>query len=170
MRTFSQGPTSQRLEAIPVVGGPPATGGRRHPEQYPAALELARAVTVAEEAIIPDAMKSVRQHMHQEAADKLPAVEGHRLLAVAVPVILPPKRNLAVVHRQQPVVGDGDAVGVAPDVVENLLWSGERPLRVDYPFGFPKRRQIAPERRGFMEVVVYAEKKFSAPAANAFVR
>jgi hypothetical protein len=157
MRTFSQGPASQRLEAITVVGGWLRTNGRRHSEQFPAALKLAGAVTVAEEAIISDAVKSVRQHMDQEAADKLLAVEGHRLLAVAVPVILPPKRNLAVVHRQQPVVGDGDSVGVAADIVENLRRSGEGPLREDHPFGFPKWCQVAPERRGFLEVVVRGE-------------
>src|SRR5271165_7022641 len=45
-------------------------------------------MAVAEEAVVPDAVKSIRQHMDQEAADELASLEGHRLLAAAVPVIL----------------------------------------------------------------------------------
>jgi len=42
-----------------------------------------RAVTVAEEAVVPDAMEPIRQDMDQETADELRAIERHRLLAVA---------------------------------------------------------------------------------------
>jgi hypothetical protein len=56
--------------------------------------------------------------MDQEAADELLAVEGHDLLAIAVTVVLPFEPDLAVVHGQQTVVGDGDTVGVPPDIVE----------------------------------------------------
>jgi len=61
-------------------------------------------MAITEEAEIPDAVKSVRQHMDQEAADELPGVEGHRLPAVVIPVILPAEADLAVVHGHQPVV------------------------------------------------------------------
>ncbi len=115
-------------------------------------------MTVAEEAIVPDAVKPVRQHMNEEAADELPTIQRHRLLAVAVPVILPAEADLAVVHGQQPVVGDGDTVGVASDIVEDLGWPGKRPLRVDHPLGVPNRRQIPPA------------KNCSSLAAKAFSR
>src|SRR6266404_9340486 len=119
-----------------------------------AALEFPRAVTVAEEAVVADAMEPVRQDMDQETADQLRAIERHRLLAVAVPVILPAEADLAVVHGQQPVVGDGATVGVASDIVEDLGWPGKRPLRVDHPLGVPDRRQIPPERGRFMKAAV----------------
>src|SRR6266853_1822624 len=115
-------------------------------------------VTVAEEAIVPDAVKPVRQHMNEEAADELATIQRHRLLAVAVSVILPAEPDLAVIHGQQPVVGDGDTVSVASDIVEDLGWPGERPLRVDHPLGVPNRRQIPPERGWFMKVAVGGEK------------
>src|SRR6476659_2182025 len=91
-------------------------------------------------------MEAIRQDMDQEAADELATIQRHRLLAVAVPVILPAEADLAVVHGQQPVVGDGDTVGVASDIVEDLGWPGKRPLRVDHPLGVPNRHQIPPER------------------------
>ena len=115
-------------------------------------------MTVAEEAVVADAMEPIRQHMDQETADELRAIERHRLLAVAVPVILPAEADLAVVHGQQPVVGDGDTVGVASDIVEDLGWPGKRPLREDHPLGVPDRRQIPPERGRFMKVAVRGEK------------
>ena len=61
------------------------------------------------------------------------AVQGHRLLAIAVAVVLPAEADLAVVHGQQTVVGDGDTVGIAADIVEDLGRPGEGPLRVDHP-------------------------------------
>jgi hypothetical protein len=57
-----------------------------------------------------------------------------------------------------PVVGDGDTVGVASDIVEDLGWPGKRPLRVDHPLGVPDRHQIPPERGRFMKMAVRGEK------------
>src|SRR5258706_15244108 len=75
----------------------PPSINRRHPNSC-------LALTVAEEAIVPDAVKPVRQHMNEEAADELPTIQRHRLLAGAVPVILPAEPDLSVVHGQQPGV------------------------------------------------------------------
>ena len=63
------------------------------------------------------------------------AVKGHRLLAIAIPVILPAEADLAVVHGHQAVVGDGNTMGIPPDIVEDLFRPGERPLRIDHPLG-----------------------------------
>ena len=84
-------------------------------------------------------------------------IQRHRLLTVAVAVILPAEADLAVVHGKQPVVGDGDTVSVASDIVEDLGWPGKRPLRVDHPLGVPNRRQMPPERGWFMKVAVRGE-------------
>jgi hypothetical protein len=51
-----------------------------HAGQFPAASQRPSAMAVSGEAVIADAVKPVRQHMDQEAADELPAVQGHRLL------------------------------------------------------------------------------------------
>ena len=86
MRTFPQGSSGQCLIAVAIVSGVRIgrRSGRCHPEQFPAVLELPCAMAVAEEAVVPDAVKPTR--MDQEAADELVGLEGHRLLAVAVPV------------------------------------------------------------------------------------
>src|SRR3984957_17871576 len=114
-------------------------------------------MAVAEEAEVPDAVKPVRQHMDQKAPDELLTREGHYLLAVVISVILPAEADLAVIHGHQSVVGNGDAMSVAPDVVENLGRARERPLRVDHPPGVVGRRQMTAERRGLMQLTIRGE-------------
>src|SRR5208283_4276707 len=96
VRTFAQRPPGQCLETIAVVSRRIGRrSGRRHPEEFPAALKLLRTMAIAEEAEVPDAVKSVRQHMDQEATDDLLGREGHRLPAVVISVVLPAKADLA---------------------------------------------------------------------------
>src|SRR5271167_3762891 len=154
VRTLSQRLSSQRLETVAVVSRRLRSRGRCHPEQFPAPRKLARTMAIAEEAVVPDAVKPVRQYMDQEAADELPGLEGHGLLTVVIPVILPAEADLAVLHGDQAVVGDGDAVGIPPDIVEDLCRSGERPLRVDDPVDVPGRCQITAECGGLMQMTV----------------
>ena len=63
------------------------------------------------------------------------ADKRHRLLLVVVAIVLPAETDLTVLDVEQAIVGDGDAVGIAADVVEHLLGSGERALGIDHPFG-----------------------------------
>jgi len=48
-------------------------------------------------------------------------------------VILPAKTHRGVGDREQPVVGDGDAVSVAGQVVKDVFWSAEGGLGIDDP-------------------------------------
>ena len=73
--------------------------------------------------------------------------------AAAAPVVLPAKAHLAVVlERHQAAVGDGDAMGVAGEVGQHLLRSGEPGLGVDHPLPPPQGREVGPEGAGFPEL------------------
>lgn len=72
--------------------------------------------------------------MHGEPPDKLHVVEGHFQLLGPASVILVGKNGLCGTDVQYPVVGDGDFVGIAPQVFEHGLWMPERPLGIDHPF------------------------------------
>ena len=67
--TPPQRPSGQRLETVVVVSG--RIGGswcsRHHLKQFSATLKLSCAMTVAEEAEIPDAVKAIRQHTSRRA-------------------------------------------------------------------------------------------------------
>jgi hypothetical protein len=75
------------------------------------------------------------QHVQEKAADELGGVERHGPEPVAAfdPVVLPLEGDARLVERDEPGVGDGDAMGVAREIGENGPGSNEGPLGVDDP-------------------------------------
>ena len=67
------------------------------------------------------------------AAGKFMRLDGHHLAAVAVGVVLVAKAHVALIDTQQTVVGDGDAMGVTAQIVEDLVGTAEGLLGVDHP-------------------------------------
>lgn len=82
-----------------------------------------------------DAVEAARQDVEEKAADELGGVERHGLEPVAAfdPVVFPFEGDALVVERDEPGVRDRDAVGVAGEIGEDGLRSGEGPLGVDDP-------------------------------------
>src|SRR5271166_6367682 len=113
------------------------TGGG---DEFSQAADVGGALWAGEEAVVADAMEAVWQHVQEEAADELGGVERHRLYPgfvgrlAAGAIVLPAEGDVLVVEPDQPRIRDGDAMGVAREVGEDGLRSGERPLRVDHPF------------------------------------
>ena len=60
-------------------------------------------------------------------------------------VVAPAEADLPVVEGEESVVGDGDAVSVAAEVVEDLLGAGEGGLGVDDPLGLAEGPEVAGE-------------------------
>jgi len=58
---------------------------------------------------------------------------GHGLLEAAIVVISPAERYLAIAKIHEAVVGDGDAMGIAGQIVQNLVRSPEGRLGIDNP-------------------------------------
>ena len=73
--------------------------------------------------------------MEEEAADELGTVQGHEPNTVALGVVLPAEGDFPVLESDEPMVGDGDAMGIATKVVEHLGWTAEGWLGVDNPLG-----------------------------------
>ena len=67
----------------------------------------------------------------------------HGLLLIVVAVVLPEKANTLVFDIEESMIGDGDTMGVAADIIEYLLRTGERRLGVDTPFQFFCGLQVA---------------------------
>ena len=66
-------------------------------------------------------------------------------------VVPPTEADLTVLDGEEAVVGDGDAVGVAPEVVEDLVGAGEGGLGVDDPLGLAEGLEVAGEGGGVIE-------------------
>ena len=96
-------------------------------------------MAVGKEADVADAMKPARHSVLQEAADELVGGERHHLGFAVMTIVLPGEADLAIVEPDQTTVGDGDAVGVAPEITEHLLGSGKRGFGEDDPVGLGQR-------------------------------
>ena len=82
------------------------------------------------------------RNVQEESPDELVCREGHSLLLIVVAVISPDEFHFATFDIDDPIVGDGHAVGVAANVIHHLLWSGEGRFRVDDPVQVAHRLQM----------------------------
>ena len=57
----------------------------------------------------------------------------HELLLAAMSVVLPAKGDAIVVESDETMVGDGNAVSVTSQIVEDVFWPTERRLSIDDP-------------------------------------
>ena len=71
--------------------------------------------------------------MDKKSAQKLMGGNGHDLLLAAVGIIAPAKGDAIVFEGHETMVGDGDAMGIAGQVVENLFSAAEGWLGVYDP-------------------------------------
>src|ERR1700693_36438 len=80
---------------------------------------------IGEEAEVADAHEAAWQHVEQEAAEELVDRQSHDPLWGAVRGIAPSERDFAISQSKQPVVGDGDAVGVGAEIAQHVFRSTE---------------------------------------------
>src|SRR3984957_10793882 len=130
----------------------------RHAEKFATTGELVLTVAVAEQAVITDPLEAAGQDMDEEAADELVGIQCHRLLLAAATIILPLEANLAILDIKDTIVGNGDAVCIAADILQDLLRSGERALCIDRPFGLADRGQVTLEGSPLLQVSQGGEK------------
>lgn len=94
-------------------------------EEPSAEDKLVAAGAIGEEAVMADAVESVRQGMQEKAADELVGFERHHLVDGAPSVVLPSEADLAVGQRDQATVGNGDTMGVAAQIGQHLFGSAD---------------------------------------------
>src|SRR3954453_12244988 len=99
--------------------------GRADRKQPAAKGEFLGAMTIAEETVMADAMKAVRQGMQQETPNELIGRQGHHLALAVMPVIAPTEADLPVRHVDRPAVRDGDAVRIATEIGQDRRGAGK---------------------------------------------
>ena len=114
-------------------------------EKLAALLQLLPAMRIGKESVIANAVESRRQDVKQESPDELVCREGHGLLLIVVAVVPPIELHMTVFDIDDPVIGNGDPVRVAANVVHHLLWSGKGWLGVHDPFHVSHRIQVTVE-------------------------
>lgn len=71
--------------------------------------------------------------MQQESAQELVSDQCHLALLIAVRVILPAERSVSLRKGKQAVIGNRDAVRIASQIMQDMLWPTEWPLGIDHP-------------------------------------
>src|ERR1700687_4638150 len=100
-------------------------------------------MSVGKEAVAANAMEAIRQHMEEEAANELGDRDSHdfALVIAAFPIVLPAEGDVGLVEIEQATVGDRNAMGVAGEIGQDLLGTGEGLLGIDNPFGCAQGRE-----------------------------
>lgn len=90
-------------------------------------------MAVSEKSVVADSTESSWEDVQEEATEEIGGIEPEDFLLPAVRVVAPPEVHDVVMSAEQPVVGQGDAVGIAGEVVENMTRAAEGFLGVDDP-------------------------------------
>ena len=93
-------------------------------------------VAVSEKSVMADAHEVGRKDVKEKATDKLDRIQLHGPLAIAVSIVFVTEGDLVVFKCQKALIGDGYAVGIAGQVLENVLWTSKGRLCVNDPIGF----------------------------------
>ena len=104
-------------------------------EEFAQSLHLFDPRVVGEESVVTDAVEATGQDMHEKAPDELVGGQGHGLIAITRlgTIVLPLEGDTAFIAGDQPAVADGDPMGVARQIGEHGLGTGERSLGIDHP-------------------------------------
>jgi hypothetical protein len=102
-------------------------------EQIAAAGPHIATSAISEKSEVADADQALRQNVDQESAQELIGGDRHDFLFAAVRIVFPAKRDSIIVERNQSMVGDGDAVRIASEIVQNMLGTAEGWLGIDDP-------------------------------------
>src|SRR2546428_145509 len=78
-----------------------------------------------EESVVPDPDEAAGQDVEQKPAQEGRGVEGGESGDVAMGAVLPAEGDLPVLHRDAPIVGESDPIGIAAEVGEDLLGAGD---------------------------------------------
>ena len=100
-------------------------------EEFASVREFHASTAIGEQAEVSDAHEPGGKDVEEETADELVAGQGHGFDAISVSVITPTETDLALGELDEAVVGECDAVGITPEVGDDLLRSGEGTLGVD---------------------------------------
>ena len=82
---------------------------------------------------MPQAHEAARQDMQQEASDTVVSGKRHGLGTIVLTTVAVGKTDPSVMHVEDPVVRDGDAMCIAADRVSDLLRACTGWLGVDHP-------------------------------------
>ena len=92
-----------------------------------------RAMAIRQEAVMRDTHESWRKNMRQKTPQELMRTDRHLTLLVPVRVVFPTEGDVFPIERQEAMVADGNAMGIARQIVQHVLGSAEWRFEIDNP-------------------------------------
>ena len=102
---------------------------------------------------------SVREYVEQEATQELRNRDRQGSFLVAMGGVAPAKGNLVLIERDQAVVGNGDAMGIAAEVLENMFGTSKGRFAVDDPLMTEQRPEECGKRLGGSQGLQFSMKR-----------
>ncbi len=106
--------------------------------------------------------------MLEKAAEKLLVAEGHQAALAVMRIIFPSKRHVSIGHIDKAMIGDGDAVGVAGQIMQHVFRSAEWFLRIDDPVLAEQRAQKSGECLLLIQRLEGSKESNLMPSESAF--
>ena len=97
-------------------------------EQRASQREPRRPTRIGEKAKLPNANEAAWQDVLDEAPQKLQRGQRHRPPLVTVRVVLPPEGDPLTIERDQPMIADRDAMGIAAEIAQHRRRPHRRPV------------------------------------------
>src|SRR6202162_3318481 len=86
-----------------------------------------------EEAEVAETHEAFGKHVQQKAAQEFIERKSQQLLFVVVSGVAPTKSDLSFGERDQAMIRDGYAMGVAAQILEHILGASARRCGIDHP-------------------------------------
>jgi hypothetical protein len=102
---------------------------------------------------VADADQPFRENVDQESSQKLICGNRHDLLLTAPGVVFPAKRDSIILECNEPVVGDGDAMCISRQIVQNMFRTSEGWLDLDHPVFAEEESQERVESAGLSKAL-----------------
>ena len=100
-----------------------------------------------------DADQPFRENVDQESSQKLICGNRHDRLLAAMRIVFPAKRDSIILESNEPVVGDGDAMCISRQIVQNMFRTSEGWLDVDHPVFAEEESQERVESAGLSKTL-----------------
>jgi hypothetical protein len=117
-------------------------------QEFSAEFQRLATLRIGQKAKVADLDQAGRQDVEEEAPDEFDGVQRHEFSLVAMSGVTPAKRDPIILHGNQAPVGNGNPVGIAGQIFEDLLGSTEGRLGMDYPLLVFELSNEAVEFRG----------------------
>src|SRR4051812_1593516 len=106
---------------------------------------------VGKESKLANADEAVWKDMLHVAPQELRCREGHQSLFFAACIVLPAESDLFPVEGNEPVITDGNAMGITAQITKQRLWTRQRLFDVDDPVFPMQRLKKSPEGFGIFQ-------------------